>query len=217
MRILHDIWGADEASSKGESPATFRDSTAVRTPLLLSLVPYLPLHCSIIVFAILRLLHIKDYVYRQNSTFTGVPTAVFGLLAMYASLTTATTPLLKSFLLEFKIMRNSAILLTMGPKLEESSRSSEHQSRSEHKSGSDQSYSETKTSSTAADPVPGESESMIARGSTRSKGEPWTLRYDCEHAKTRVTSPSSLSESQDFVDGEDGIRVQRSFNVCVRD
>jgi hypothetical protein len=46
-------------------------------------------------------------LHSSDPTFTGVQAAIFAMVEASASITTATTPLLKSFILKFKIYDNT--------------------------------------------------------------------------------------------------------------
>jgi hypothetical protein len=72
---------------------------------------YVPLpltgyHCanftiSVIVFAALRITYLSKYFRSTNPTYSGIPTAIYALAEANASAITATTPLLKAFILKF--------------------------------------------------------------------------------------------------------------------
>ena len=59
---------------------------------------------SVILFAILRILHLPDYLHSADPTFNGIPAAIFAQAQLHASLATCTTPLLKSLILEFNTL-----------------------------------------------------------------------------------------------------------------
>jgi len=57
----------------------------------------------VIIFTGLRIAYLPSYFHSQNPTYTGVPAAVYALAVLHSSLITATTPLLKSFMLKFTV------------------------------------------------------------------------------------------------------------------
>ena len=58
----------------------------------------------VIVFAGLRIAYLPSYIHSSNPTFDGIPTMGFALAETYASVMTATTPLLKSFFIKFLLI-----------------------------------------------------------------------------------------------------------------
>jgi len=58
----------------------------------------------VILFAILRILHLPEYLHSADPTFTGIPAAIFAQAQLHASLVTCTTPLLKALILEFNTL-----------------------------------------------------------------------------------------------------------------
>ena len=58
----------------------------------------------VVIFAALRISYLPSYFHSENSTYYGIPAAIYALAEMHASLITATTPLLKSFIMQFKVV-----------------------------------------------------------------------------------------------------------------
>jgi hypothetical protein len=63
---------------------------------------YANFQISILVFSALRIAYLPEYFHSSNPTYAGIPTAIFALAEVHASIVTATTPLLKSFVLKFR-------------------------------------------------------------------------------------------------------------------
>lgn len=57
---------------------------------------------SVIVFTALRITYLSDYIHSTSPTLSGIATAIYALAEANASVITATTPLIKSFILRFK-------------------------------------------------------------------------------------------------------------------
>ena len=49
-------------------------------------------------------MYLPSYIHSTNPTFTGVRATIFALAEMYSSLFVTTTPLVKGFLVEFKVV-----------------------------------------------------------------------------------------------------------------
>jgi hypothetical protein len=58
-------------------------------------------HNRIIVFCALSIAHLPSYFRSPDPTYSGIPIAIYAFAEAHTSLVTATTPLLKSFVLEF--------------------------------------------------------------------------------------------------------------------
>jgi hypothetical protein len=56
-----------------------------------------------VLFAAVNIGLLPSYLHSSDPTFSGIPAAMFSLVESSISVTTATTPLLKSFVLKFKI------------------------------------------------------------------------------------------------------------------
>jgi len=61
----------------------------------------------VVLFSAIRLSVLPSYFHSTDPTFTGVQAAVFAMVETSISVTTATTPLLKSFILKFKILHGT--------------------------------------------------------------------------------------------------------------
>jgi hypothetical protein len=65
----------------------------------------------VLVFAGLRLSSLHTYYHSSNPTFSGALANIYLLAEMHSSLITATSPLLKSFILEFKVVGQRRFIL----------------------------------------------------------------------------------------------------------
>jgi hypothetical protein len=72
--------------------------------LLLVILRTLLIKHSVVIFSALRIAHLPSYVNSSNPTFTGIPASIYALAALYCSVITTTTPLLKSFIIKFMIV-----------------------------------------------------------------------------------------------------------------
>jgi hypothetical protein len=59
---------------------------------------------SVVVFSALRITTLPAYYHSDNATYAGVPAAIYALCESNASVITTTTPLIKSFVLQFTWM-----------------------------------------------------------------------------------------------------------------
>jgi len=57
-----------------------------------------------VTFAALRFSYLPSYIHSPNPTYSGIPAAIYALAEVHASLVTATTPLLKPLMLQFKVV-----------------------------------------------------------------------------------------------------------------
>jgi hypothetical protein len=152
-------------------------------------------------------MHLDPDTHSPNQTYRGIPATLFGLAEVYASVITATTPLIKSFLVEFKILGQKPTIVfrrTYGAgTIQENANSSP-------KPGSAQRNPDLEKNTTQSGPT------TTLGGSTRSPREPWTLRHDCTYTQTNVTSMSDDDdESETTLRGGDGIQVVKSYKVAV--
>jgi len=69
----------------------------------------------VIIFAGLRLAHLHSWFHSSNPTFTGIAAEIYGVSEVYASLVTATTPLLKSFIFKFRVLAARPTIVTLDP------------------------------------------------------------------------------------------------------
>jgi hypothetical protein len=151
-------------------------------------------------------MHLAPYTHSPNQTYSGIPAALFGLAEVYASIITATTPLIKSFLVEFKILGQKPTLIfkrTYGNGTVQGNPGEERDSGSAGKN------TDLEKNTTTSGPT------TTTGGSTRSPREPWTLRHDCTYTQTNVTSMSDDDESETTLRGGDGIQVVKSYKVAV--
>jgi hypothetical protein len=58
----------------------------------------------VIIFSGLRLTYLPSNYDSPNPGYDGIPAAIYGICEVYASLVTATTPLLKSFMIRFRVL-----------------------------------------------------------------------------------------------------------------
>jgi hypothetical protein len=152
-------------------------------------------------------MHLGPDTHSPNQTYRGVPATLFGLAEVYASVITATTPLIKSFLVEFKILGQKPTIVfrrTYG------NGTVQGNAGSVPNPGSAEATSDLEKNTTQSTPT------TILGGSTRSAREPWTLRHDCTYTQTNVMSMSDDDdESETTLRGGDGIQVVKSYKVAV--
>jgi hypothetical protein len=58
----------------------------------------------VVIFAGFRIAHIRHYYTSTNPTYDGIPAMIFGLVEIYSSVITTTTPLLKGFIVRFMVV-----------------------------------------------------------------------------------------------------------------
>jgi hypothetical protein len=58
----------------------------------------------VVIFAAFHIANLQTYYSSDNPTYDGIPASMFGLAELYCSVITTTTPLLKGFILRFKII-----------------------------------------------------------------------------------------------------------------
>jgi len=120
-------------------------------------------------------------------------------------------------------MRETGIvLLSMGHHLKEADKrdpemsyaETEKTSETENSNESGKSRDPRKNNMTP-EPVPEANEITVIEENTRSEREPLNLRFDCEYAKTSITSPAELFQPSRSTNAQNGIKLERSFNVHV--
>lgn len=87
---------------------------------------------SVVIFAGLRLSSLHSYYSSSDPTHAGTLANIYLLAEMNASLITATTPLLKAFILEFKIVGNQSVVLIPSRQNPDTNASKENGSGNHH-------------------------------------------------------------------------------------
>ena len=147
---------------------------------------------SIIVFSALSIAHLPSYFRSPDPTYSGIPIAIYAFAEAHISLVTATTPLLKSFVLEFGGV--TAIPVAVGTKPR---RSSDHTTKRTGDSGSSKKSNTTEHTGRSA-------ASDLESGATQSSGSGTISEYEPWHTQIQLQSPpkadlpcSSENDGQD--------------------
>jgi hypothetical protein len=177
---------------------------------------------SVVIFAILRLTKLPNYLHSNDPTYNGITAAIYAQIALQASLVTCTTPLLKPFLVEFNTFYGTLNRQAINFSLAYRGQTPEPHARIHTPAGtrSNRSASHSEKAATTTPPQQQQqqqqSTNAIANGIglPRSDHEPWTLRHDCAHSKADISNPKPSSASGSV--GGGGIEVQHSYNVHVQ-
>jgi hypothetical protein len=70
---------------------------------------YANFNISVIIFTTLRIVYLPEYFHSLNPTYSGIPAAIYALTAANSSVITATTPVLRSFILKFTYQARPAV------------------------------------------------------------------------------------------------------------
>ena len=145
----------------------------------------LPIYRSVIIFAALRLMSLPFYAHSPNPTFSGISAAAFGLAEVSASLITTTTPLAKSFLVEFRVVgQKPTIIFSRKYGNGTASRISD---LTPDPGRAGKNADPEKSSATSSLTMEESDSTTTTSGSTKSHHEPWNLQHDGTYTKTNVT------------------------------
>jgi hypothetical protein len=92
--------GTDDPAFWSGGHSTVRYASHVHT--LSTNVAIAKFRISVIIFSALRIAYLPEYLLSPNPTYFGIPTSIYAIAEAHASIITATTPLLRYFVLRFK-------------------------------------------------------------------------------------------------------------------
>jgi len=146
----------------------------------------------VITFSALRLASLPSYFHSSNPTYSGIPTTIWAIVEVHASLVTATTPLLKSFIVQFGVLgaKPSVPVATL-PQYGHAAIGVEIDTIGHEKAETGNRNREREKSSAPSRP----DSKTRTEESTWREGELWLQRSDVRRTEIETTSKSDTSKS----------------------